>query len=286
MTPTIYPPVGTGECIYCNVPAELCVLDEEHIIPKCLGGNITLLEASCTGCGAITGAFERQCAADIFESLRAERGLRGRRRKRWTHLPVLEEFPPEINDPPAPRKLAKFETPVPVRDYPTTFVLPVFEEPGLLLGKEPSREYQNVRLSLFQVSDIDARVRRLMESGLKGANLYQEMRMYQFVRMLAKIAHAFAMAEYGAQIFEPLLLPIILSNDPFGSYLVGGARGLSVIEDRWMHRVHTELCDYPQGRLILAHIRLFGDLSPTIPVYTVVVGRLPERKLRGPLGLI
>jgi hypothetical protein len=128
-----YPAIGTGQCIYCNVPDALCRLDEEHIIPKAIGGNITLLEASCGDCAAITSAFEGHCCADFFESLRAERSLRGRRRKKYTHLPILEEFPPEINDPPAPHKLAKFETLVPTKDYPTTFVLPVFEEPGFLL---------------------------------------------------------------------------------------------------------------------------------------------------------
>ena len=285
MMPIKYPPVGNGQCIYCNVPEELSRLDEEHIIAKYLGGKGTLDEASCAACSAITSAFEGHCSTDFFESLRAERGLRGRRRKKWTHLPILEECPPEINDPPAPRKLAKFETPVPTKDYPTIFVLPIFEEPGLLLGKEPSREYQNVRLSVFQVSDRDERVKRLQESGLKGVKIYQEMRIYQFVRMLAKIAHAFAMAEYGARVFEPLLLPIILSNDPFGPYLVGGTRGPPVSADRGMHRVHTELWDRPDGCFILARIRLFGDLSPIIPIYTAVVGRLPERKLRRPLDL-
>src|SRR5260370_23564339 len=110
--------------IYCNVSGELCRLDEKHVIPKAIGGNITLMEASCGDCSAITSAFEGHCCADFFESLRAERSLRGRRRKKYTHLPILEEFPPEINDPPAPRKLAKFETLVPTKDYPTTFVLP------------------------------------------------------------------------------------------------------------------------------------------------------------------
>jgi hypothetical protein len=282
---TAYPSVGSGECIYCNVPAELRRLDEEHIIAKAIGGKSILPEASCGDCSAITAAFEGHCCTDFFETLRAERGLRGRRRKKWTHLPILEEFPPQINDPPAPRKLAKFETLVPAKDYPTTFVLPIFEEPGLLLGKEPSREYQNVRLSVFQVSDNDERVKRLQESGLKGVKIYQEMRIYQFVRMLAKISHAFAMAEYGARVFEPLLLPIILSNDPFGPYLVGGTPGLPVSADRGMHCVHTELWDRPEGCFILARIRLFGDWSRIIPVYTAVVGRLPERKLRRPPDL-
>jgi hypothetical protein len=280
-----YPSVGTGQCIYCGVPEELCELTEEHIIAEAIGGKMTLPRASCGGCGAITSAFEGHCCEDMFKSLRLERNIRGKKRKgkkRPTHLPIIEEFSPQV-------ELSE-RTLVPIQDYPSHLILPIFEEPGILLRREPTIEFRNVNfLFLYVYNDVsnnaEARVERLKKSGLTGVKVYEEFRFGEFVRMLAKIGHAFAMAEFGAGVFEPLLLKVIRENDLFGPYLVGGTSGRSP-PDAELHRVHTELWDLDNQALIIARIRLFADLSPLIPVYTVVVGRLLDRTLYRPPDLV
>jgi hypothetical protein len=206
-----YPVAGTATCIYCGIPAELCELHEEHIIAFSMGGTMVLPEASCSDCGDITGAIEGHCCEYMFKSLRMERNLPTRRRKkRATHLPIIEEFAEDIR--------ASETQLVPVKDYPSHLALPVFEPPGILLGSNPIAEFRNVRLVMLYVSrETESRVKRLRERGLRGVKAFHMFRPVTFAQMLAKIGHAFATAEYGANVFEPLLIKFMRGNDPFGS---------------------------------------------------------------------
>jgi hypothetical protein len=92
-----------------------------------------------------------------------------------------------------------------------------------------------------------------------------------FARMLAKIAHSYAMAKLGPTKFRPFLTNLILGESPsYPSHFVGSVDRPQPKSDvrhqialDWEHRI--------DGRLFLvARIRLFGEYS--MPVHTVVVG--------------
>jgi hypothetical protein len=92
--------------------------------------------------------------------------------------------------------------------------------------------------------------------------------------MLAKIAHSYAVAEYGIDAFEPLLLPLILGKMDFGPYLVGGDASEPVPDQpAVLHDIFRMDCRRDNGPDYFGvAIRLFAMMG--MPRYYVIVGRL------------
>src|ERR1700685_364397 len=87
--PRRYKPVGS--CIYCGSHERL---SDEHIIPYGMGGRWILPESSCTGCAAITGAFEGDVLRTIVGPLRMLYNMPTRRKKeRPRNLPLKVKYP-------------------------------------------------------------------------------------------------------------------------------------------------------------------------------------------------
>jgi len=85
--------------------------------------------------------------------------------------------------------------------------------------------------------------------------------------MLAKIAHAYAVAELGLDSFTPFLSDIILNKSPmYIGHYVGGLRHDEKGDD--LH--HIEISNFGAKRYVVVEIRLFANR--TLPLYVVVVG--------------
>jgi hypothetical protein len=93
----------------------------------------------------------------------------------------------------------------------------------------------------------------------------------EFFRMLAKIAHAFTVAELGTRSFSPFLIPMIRDADTSNSvqYIGGLQRAESATADVHELSFGSHTC----GRLdiVAVRIRLFAALEA--PTYYVAVGR-------------
>jgi hypothetical protein len=93
-------------------------------------------------------------------------------------------------------------------------------------------------------------------------------------RMMAKIAHAFAVAEVGLDGFAPVLQPTILSEqeDPF--QFVGCQEQADLPKQSWLHEM-SFLCWEQKGACYLVvKVRLLAHLGA--PEYYVVVGTVKE----------
>jgi len=111
-------------CIYCGAKENL---SDEHIIPKALGGRWILPQASCSGCSAITSAFEGVCARPILGPLRLYYGFPTRRKKsRPKTMPLKVKLTSEQQD--------WSEVNVKQEDYPFLVLLPQYDLPEELTG--------------------------------------------------------------------------------------------------------------------------------------------------------
>ena len=95
----------------------------------------------------------------------------------------------------------------------------------------------------------------------------------EFSRMLAKIAHSYAIAELGIDAFQPLLLDLILGKTNTSAYLVGGdvSAPPSPEAEPVLHHVYLQNCMRDGVEYILVAIQLFSFMG--MPRYHVVVGK-------------
>jgi hypothetical protein len=116
-----------GRCLYCLAAG--LPLTEEHLIPRALGGRLTLRDAVCEPCRRITGQLEQLTLDREFAVPKTLLALKRRRAraKGPNRLPavVLE------GQGPAPVALA-------ADAFPRTFFLPTFERAGLLAEVDPA----------------------------------------------------------------------------------------------------------------------------------------------------
>jgi hypothetical protein len=261
---------ASDRCIYCRRDVTECELTEEHIIPFSLGGNLILPFGSCKDCAGETHAIEGHCSGQMFRALRVHHEVPTRRpKKRPKHLTVLDGKTPHS----APVRQ------VPVTDAPGVVCFPQFESPGFL-RRNPAKAGISIEGYNWYGTTADAAQRQqsLEDSGFAGALAYTEFNSTTFARVLAKIAHAFVAASVGLDGFIPLLVPVILGKDPNISSYVGNAPDKQILpapSKSSLHQIGTDTFMMKGKRYIFAQIRLFSNLHPLPPVYTVVVGEFP-----------
>lgn len=88
-----------------------------------------------------------------------------------------------------------------------------------------------------------------------------------YQRMIAKIAHSFAVAIRGLDTFEPILQDIICTKSKEMHYYVGGAPDIPG-DPRYLHSLEL----FERDQLLLVSLKLFAHLDKA-PAYLVVVGR-------------
>lgn len=245
-----------GRCLYCPETADL---QAEHIIPFGLlpkGGDWFIPKASCPACADITKKFEGVALGPMLGPLRHHLDLKTRRKKsgrmnlrrKTRHGLVWEQ---EIEIASFPKLCVGFRWPI----------------PGLLSGAEPTSKFggelvvrgDTAQIGNFTTDDVGYRIARVGT--------------LDFARMLAKIAHAYAVARYGFDSFEPFLPPLIRGDTNLAPQFVGGdGRETPREQPNVLHEIFRldaqKAGDVPY---LGVAIQLFAMIG--MPRYHVIVGR-------------
>jgi hypothetical protein len=253
-----YPPLG--RCLYDTGGEHEGDLSDEHIFPFALlpkGGDWFLPKASCAVCADVTTRFEEVVCRAMFGPLRQQIGLKSRRKKSDT-ISVRYNYPDG----------SLVDKEVNVFDFPQVCMGYRWPIPGIVTGVSPTAE---VRHELVVKYDKAAMERHATD---KQAVRLGRTGPLQFAQMLAKIAHAWAVAKYGFDSFEPLLPPLILGHFKEAPYLVGGDGSEQQLPDQpeVLHDICRLDCRRDNGPSYFGvAIRLFAMLG--MPRYHVIVGR-------------
>jgi hypothetical protein len=153
---------------------------------------------------------------------------------------------------------------LPIEDYPTMLFFPHLGPPGILAGRPRDladmREFWIYRMNLNPHSFAKYRIESMASA---------VMDTQRFSQMLAKIAHAYAVACYGVQGFKPLLLEHILGDGAFPFHFVGGTDGDPPRRGA-LHEISDEVCKVNGQSYLLVRLRLFASLGA--PTFVIVAG--------------
>lgn len=256
-----YPPVG--RCIYCGSTESL---SDEHIIPYGLqpkGGDWFLPKASCDKCANITKGFEGSCLQGTLGPFRAKLKLKTRRKPKST----VDQMIVFRVDGRTENKV------VPLEEFPTSCLGFNWEEAGFLRHVEPATEFVGELIVRHPKGEIEKYLRD--GEAIKIART----RPLDYARMLAKIAHSYAVARFGEAAFEPLLPDLILGRNVQAPHFVGGDKSGAPLVDQpgVLHDVYPQACIVKGVPHLLIGIRLFAFMG--MPRYLVVTGRIRDKQL-------
>jgi hypothetical protein len=251
----VYPAVG--KCIYC---LGLQALQTEHIVPYSLGGSMLLPKASCGDCGKVTSAFEGRVAGGMFKAFRAK--INAPTRSKVGHP---TEFPTtffDLTTVSTQRKLLS------IGEIPGFLQVMYIDHEAGLVSKKPTSPIVHVEFGWVSNSAVsDSKDRDFQKS------VHCDLNIEAFVRMLAKIGHAYVWAELGGEGWEPLLVPLIISAKGKWENFIGKSPVSippAMLAIRILHRDNDSLIT-----VLMTH----PFLAQSGPVYEVVVGQIRNRDL-------
>jgi hypothetical protein len=238
-----------GRCLYCL--AEGIPLTEEHLIPRALGGRLTLRDAVCEPCRRITGRFEQVTLDREFAVPRTLLALK-RRRARGTGP---NRLPPVVlaGGPAEPAVLA-------ADTFPRGFSLPAFEPAGLSTDTAradtpPRIDFVDCRLDL----GTPTRHATAVSAPLADPHAY--------ARSIAKWAYALAVAERGLECCDTLPMRDLMlgrRDDVFA--FVGNPDTRERAAREWLHDASVR----EDGPWLIVTLALFASAGMT--PYEIVIG--------------
>jgi hypothetical protein len=207
----------------------------------------------------MTCSIETYCQKPMFGALRYQLNLPSKRPKdRPTTLPV--------------RLLINGEwrtQQVPIADYPLVLFAPILPLPRILDGPDRPQGGGPLRHFHKDMSSGEKRLELLQRYGATHIASQSQSRIDKFGRMLAKIAHSYAVASYGLGNFRPLLINTIRGTEHDPTQLVGG----STYKPRPVNKLHVLKIGWNRhaGKdLLIVRLNLFANLG--LPVYFCVAG--------------
>jgi hypothetical protein len=234
---------AVNRCIYCGMTPSPEFLSDEHIVPLGLNGNLVLPKASCFECGRVTGTvIEQEILRKMFIDIRTHDQMRTRRPKDRPKKLRVGLFRRD-------KSFEKWEN-VPVLDHPFALCLPNFGVPTELTGGPHHDKFEMDGIGLYAPAEFKHRLDRLGA----GAAYVQMFHPEMFCRMLAKLAHSYAIAELGFGGFEPFLPDVILGRTPSISRFVGGFPDLRTPTEQ----LHTLSISRARG-FVDVYLRLFAS---------------------------
>ncbi len=262
--PTVRYPEA-GYCIYCG--AKGVPLTDEHILPYGLGGHYILPKASCVICQKSITRVETTVMRMMMNAYRVRVGLTGRHKDSRTYL-----LPVEYKT----RTGEHGRLFVPRLSHPASLMLVQLNPPGLL---RPFFLSPYLYRPWTYVHDIDAL--HLIRNSIPNLHGIQAGRFYlvEFCRMLAKICHAFAVAEGIPSGYSFILKDFIRGTENNHALrFVGGIERTHRPEPNVPHRI---ILATPRSvgemEYIVAQIRLFAYLGA--PVYEAVVAERRKQQV-------
>lgn len=256
-----YSPVGI--CIYCGkIGTTQNELSDEHIIPEGLGGELILPEASCSTCAEITSKVELYSLREYLGDFRAH-FLKLKRRKKTR--PKTRSIFVEKNG-------IRQKVKVSIAEHPYLLAMHDLPPPAILVYPKNGERYDACKL-IYRTPN-DKTVERTAKLGGSVGNT-RKVDMPLFSRMLAKIAHSYAVARYGLNAFQPFLPPLILGDVDNARLLVGGYAHIDepfhIYDGDKAHYLEPGfLTGWRAKSLLIVHVQLFVPFE--MPVYQVVTG--------------
>jgi hypothetical protein len=264
-----------GRCIYCNTGRDEQKLTREHVIPDGLGGVLVIPEASCLACADKINRFEQRVMKSQFGVARMANRIQARDKKRKSSYTSRQNvmFTDRLVSDDEATKIANSVLPAAsagdILDHYQDMIL--VEEycspPGIMIGmgQEFAGTTRFRSISRPTAPDRQSTVMMWAKVGL-------------LERLVAKIAHSFAVARLGIDAFKPYLQEFIISDQPTSiRYLIGS---YECQPTQCLHR----LALYPMNVLVVSppavmatpkhivvcDIHLFSQLNTVC--YQVVVG--------------
>jgi hypothetical protein len=259
-----YAPVGC--CIYCGATEwsaqQPRKLGDEHIIPEGLGGGLVLPEASCKACEAITSAVELEWLRGAYYTARVQKGL-GKKKKRpprFLPLQILRDGQ------------ATWES-ISLEKYPAMVVTLLFDEPEILSGCAPVEKVLSGGVAIGTLPNFGQLLKPYLDQGaVTFAPPRSSATSTHLGRMLAKIAHSYAVGELGITGFKPFLVDIILGTDTRHlSHYIGGTREVPPESEKNYEIELTAIDAVEFSTYLVVKIRLLSNVQG-MPEYWVVVG--------------
>jgi hypothetical protein len=273
--------IGTAlRCIYCGNSAE--PLGIEHAVPEAIGGGLLLTKATCPCGPKLTHGFEGAVTRQIFQQVRRQLGIKGKKRKRTPDEMLLPVFDRYTEDMSLARKVS-------IENHPSMLTIPRIK-PLSRLGHHQELQMADghaLPVDFWHLTvDSKQRIERLKQQGHEGAWLLQNIEITPFFRLLAKIAHTCAVAALGYDGFDHLLIPGIRDDASLLDDLVGELPAFSQSlfpfdYRRGLHEVAVGI-NPDQPETLFVNIRLFSNLMrPTMPhftpAYAIVAGTLTDQ---------
>lgn len=251
------------KCIYCGESQP--ELTTEHILPLALDGQLLLSGASCNACQRIIDRFENRLINGPFHALRLRmKSTRRKKKKKKGHqrrpedaAPILVGKPPDL----------KTEV-IPIEDHPALFGLPDLAPCGRL---RVDGDRTADRLMWFAY-DSSALARLHAKRGVSAISVPAPERT-DLARLFAKVAHGYAVATLGPNLFRPSLLDLILGRSDNFEELIGGPRIAVPARASVRWEIYPGLRMSKGEPVIVVAFRLFGTLGT--PAYEVVAGDFP-----------
>jgi hypothetical protein len=260
-----------GECIYCGALAKDVELTDEHIVPLSLGGDAVILHGSCKNCAGETTKLENEIGHKVLWEFRAHINAPTRRKKKR---------PKELPFTYAIAGGEKQTKTVPIADHPFFVPMPVWGQPGFLVGKPPEREFEHHKAHVFYSVPPNIKETLGLEDGVLAEIPFPEFRINHdlYARGIAKIAYCDAVARFGLHKFRRLVMPdLILGRYACVPYFVGCK--LDDPPPPTPRNVQHEITVGPEVvngvRVLVSRIRLFSNSGVEghgPPVYEVVIG--------------
>ncbi|HYP31398.1 MAG TPA: HNH endonuclease [Burkholderiaceae bacterium] len=243
-----------GRCMYCLAAGSSDVrLTEEHLIPRALGGRLTLRDAVCEPCRRVTGRLEQLTLDREFAVPKTLLALKRRRAraKGPGRLPaiVLEGCGDE------PAELAP-------EAFPRGFSLPVFEPAGLLAGADRGTAPSRVDFVACTLN-LGAPARHAVAAA---PPLHDP---HAYAHSIAKWAYALAVAERGLDACDmQAIRDLMLGRRGNAFAFVGTPSARAPASREWLHDVTLS----EQDGWLVATLALFASAGMT--PYEVVIGRV------------
>lgn len=249
-------------CIYCGSNRSL---SDEHVIPYGLGGEIKLKKASCGECSDITKRFEQRLLRGHWRAYRNQLRMQSRSANYPVNCKVIlhREGHPDC------------EALLPTLEQ-SVLMLMEFDPPLILSGRTSTELPHAPRILAQRIGQATQSLLVEGQNYIMKPNdritIPVDFSVDDFIRLLAKMAHGFAIHRRGLKACSEYFLPTIVRGDIKGALTYVGGTTLSVLQGRLPGSGIHAFNDRVNGKFLSVDIQLFREKNQTPPIYEVVVG--------------